>query len=110
MLRTVTATEAKSQLGALLKRASASGDDVIIESRGRPKAALIGYTQYEELLRLREDAARRDALRRMEDLAARIGNRNQDLSDDQAERLADRFTREVVDELVSEGVVKFGGK
>ena len=110
MARTVSATEAKVRLGAMMEWVAANTDDIIIEARGRPKAVLISYGQYEDVLRLRDEAARQEALRRMESLAEQIGERNSDLTDDQAGQLADRFTRDVLSDLVAEGAVGYKGR
>ena len=47
---------------------AANTDDIIIEARGRPKAVLISYGQYEDVLRLRDEATRQETSR----LVARI--------------------------------------
>jgi prevent-host-death family protein len=110
MAKTVSATEAKVRLGAMMEWVAVNTEDIIIEAHGRPKAVLISYGQYEDVLRMRGEATRQDALRRMEALAEQIGERNSDLTDEDVDRLADRFTREVVNELVSEGRVSYKGR
>lgn len=106
MPRTVSATEAKVHLGTLLEWTT-TRDEVIIESRGRPRAVLISVEQYEELGRLREEARRRDALARLDALAESLQGQNQDLSEDEALGLAGRGVRDAIDGLEARGKVRF---
>ena len=56
---------------------------------------------------MNEEQSRSIALARLEALAERVGRRNQDLSQEEAEELADRFTREVIGEMIAEGKIKY---
>jgi prevent-host-death family protein len=103
MPRTTTATEAKTQFGAMIDWAVEHGDEIVIESRGQPKAVLISYTEFEVLQRLREAERRRQALAQLEALAERVAARNSDLTQPSAEELAERFTREVIGDIVGAG-------
>jgi prevent-host-death family protein len=109
MPRRVPATEAKTRFGAIADWAVENEDEVIVESRGEPKVAIIPFEEYQRLAHLREEARRRAALSRLERLRERVRARNQDLDEEQAESLADRFTREVITDMVREGKVKYGG-
>jgi len=56
-----------------------------------------------------EDAVRREEiLAELEQLRAEVSNRNQGLSEEDVLALGDRFTREVIDEMLSEGKIKYG--
>jgi hypothetical protein len=46
-------------------------------------------------------------LARLEALAKSIQDKNQDLSEDEAAALADRFTREVIEEMIDEGKINY---
>ena len=107
MARTVTATEAKVRLGSIMKWISEKKEAIIIESRGQPTVVLIPFQEYEEIKALQEEERRRQALARLEALAERVGARNQDLSLKEAEELADRFTREVIEEMIEEGKLSY---
>ena len=107
MAREISATEAKAKLSALMEWTVANQDEVIIQSRGNPKAVIISYDAYEQYKDLQENARRKDALAKLEALAARIQARNQDLPTKDANALADRFTREVIAEMVDEGKVQY---
>ena len=109
MPKTVTASEAKNRLGALIRWALTNEDEVIIKSRGNPKVVIMPYQQYQTVIEMREQAQRRQALAQLEALREQIQDRKA-LTEKQATELADRFTREVVEELVEEGKIKYQGK
>jgi prevent-host-death family protein len=107
MTRTISATEAKARLSSLINWAINNRDEVVVESRGKPKAAILPYESYKQFKELREQDRRRKLLAELEDLAAIVQSRNTDLTDEAAEGLADRFSREVIDEMVEEGKIKY---
>jgi prevent-host-death family protein len=107
MNRTVTATEAKARLGELMRRAVDTGDAVIVESRGAPQVVIVPYDEYQELQKLKERARREVALNQLRELAREVQGQNQDLSGDEAERIADELTREAIDSLAAQGKVRF---
>jgi hypothetical protein len=56
-----------------------------------------------------EEKNRREVvLARLERLAERIGGRNQDLTVEAADALADQFTREVISDMIAEGKIQYG--
>ena len=99
MPRTVSATEAKIHLGAMIEWAISHREGVIIESRGRPRAVLVDFDEYQSLQQAREASRRQEAWRRLEALAERVSARNRDLAETQAEDIADRFVRETAREM-----------
>lgn len=107
MPRTISVTEAKNKLSAILDWAVDNQDGVVVESRGRPKAVILPYAEYEAYLSMREKEQRRIALQRLEELAASVQAQNQDLSPDEAEQLADEISRETIERMVKEGKVSF---
>ncbi len=107
MNRTVTATEAKARLGELMRRAVDYGDNIIVESRGKPQVALVPYDEYEELLKLKERARREAALAQLRELAREVQAQNRDLSEEEAANIADELTREAIDSLTAQGKVRF---
>ena len=106
---TVTASEAKNRLGSLIKWVQSNRDDVIVESHGQPKAVIIPYSEYETVVSHRETSRREDALRRLEQVRQSVQARTQDLTEEEASALADRFVREVVEDMVIEGKVRYQG-
>ena len=109
MPKTVSASEAKTRLGALVDWAVKTQDDVIIETYGAPKAVLISYEEYQRVRELREKARREEALASLQGLRDRISARNRDLSEDEVADLAERLADETVEALRGRGVVRFGG-
>jgi prevent-host-death family protein len=107
MPKTVSATEAKNRLGALVAWAVEHRDEVIVEAHGKPHAVIMSYADYEAVQALREQARRREALERLRALRARVSARNQDLTEEQAMAFADQMTREAIDSLVRQGKVRF---
>jgi prevent-host-death family protein len=107
MPRTVTASEAKNQLGSIVGWVLENQDEVIIKSHGEPKAVIMSFDEYEKMQMLKEQARRKEALERLRTLRESVRERNQDLTEEQAMEIADRFTREVIDEMAAEGKIKF---
>ncbi len=110
MARTISATEAKAKLSSVIDWAVQNKDEVIVESRGNPKAVIMSYDAYTEFMALREQERRQAALAKLEQLAATVQARNKDLSQEDAEALADRFTREVISDMAKSGEVAYKQK
>lgn len=62
MPKTVSVSEAKNRLSGLLDWVVNNNDEVIIESRGKPKVFILSYAEYQEFLAFREQARRKEAL------------------------------------------------
>jgi prevent-host-death family protein len=107
MSRTISVSEAKNKFSAMLDWAIQNKEGVVVESRGQPKAVILSYMEYEAYLSLREKEQRRTALQRMEVLAARVREQNQDLSLDEAEQIADEISRETIEGMVAKEKVSF---
>lgn len=107
MPKIVSVSEAKNQLSAVMEWAVENDEQVIIESRGEPKVAILSYAEYQEFLELREQARRREALRKLEALAQEIWDRNADLSDDEVVELAEEVSKETLQRMAKEGKVRF---
>lgn len=107
MPRTVSVSEAKNQLSAVLDWVVENGHEVVIESRGEPKVAILSYAEYREFLAFREQTRRKNALRQLEELAQRMQARNADLSAKEVEQLADEITSETLQRMEAEGQISF---
>ncbi len=103
MPRTISMSEVKNKLSAMLIWVIKNQDSVIFESRGRPKAVILPYAEYESYLVLREKEQRRTALLRLEELAAVVQARNKDLQPEDAGQLAEEISRETIERMVEEG-------
>ena len=107
MPRSVSTTEAKNQLSALMRAVEENGDDIVVQADGRPRVAIVSMRHYERLQEWREQERRKRILAEIREFGARVRARNQDLTPEQAEELADRYVREVVEEMVEEGQIRF---
>lgn len=107
MSKTVSVSEAKNQLSAVMDWAVDNGEEVVVESRGEPKAVILSYREYQEFLALREQARRREALRQLAELAERMQALNADLSAEEVEQLAEEITRETFERMEAEGKIAF---
>jgi prevent-host-death family protein len=107
MPKTVSVSEAKNKLSAMLQWAVEQGDEIVVESRGEPKAVILPYGEYEELLLFREKARRRAVLQQLEALVERVQARNADLNPEEAEQLAEEISQETLGRMVEEGKVRF---
>ena len=106
MPKTISATEAKDNFGSLFAWVDKQSG-VIIERRGKPRAVLVSYDTYKRIEELKEQVERHQALAKLNALAAKVQQRNQDLAPGEAKQLADRFVEETVNEMVEEGKVSF---
>ncbi|HEX9990950.1 MAG TPA: type II toxin-antitoxin system Phd/YefM family antitoxin [Chloroflexia bacterium] len=108
MPKTVTASEAKNRLGAVLSWVQTNHDEVIIENRGEPAVVIMSYSEYEKVKQLKEEQRRQDALQRLRTLRDEVRSRNQDIATvEQALHIADQFSHDLLDDLVKKGEVRF---
>jgi len=107
MPKVVSSNEAKQRWGSLLAYVSEQGDEVVVESDGKPAAVLMPIAAYEEVKALREAKRRAEILDRLRPLEERQAVLNQDLSEEDAMALAVRFSREMIDDLAAEGKISF---
>lgn len=103
----MSSNDAKQHWGSVMNGINDLDDAVIVESHGRPKVAVISFDRFERMRELEEKARRARALEQLRQLEERIGDRNRDLTAEQIDELANRFSREFVDDLVAEGKVVF---
>ena len=106
-MKRVSISEAREQFSTFVKMANEGKYDVVIQNRGRPEAVLIPYADYEMLKEAREIERRKKAIQALKQIAQEVGERNQDLSVQDVEQLADEVTREAIDNLVQQGNVTF---
>lgn len=107
MPKTVSVSEAKNQLSAVMDWAVENGEDVVVESRGEPKVAILSYSEYQKFIVFKEQERRRLALRQLEVLAEQIWAQTADLSDEEADQLAEEVSQETIQRMVKEGKVRF---
>lgn len=107
MPRTVSASEVKNRLGSVVSWVLQNQDEVIVESRGEPTVVIMPYAEYEKVKALKEGERRKLALDRLRKLRAEVLAANQDLTPEEGDALADRFSREIIEDMVKEGKIRF---
>ena len=107
MTRTISVSEAKNTLSAVLEWAVENDDGIVIQSRGEPKAVIVPYANYAGYLALEEQARRQAALRELKQLAEEIWARNADLTDPEVDQLAEEITQETFQRMLDEGKIQF---
>jgi prevent-host-death family protein len=93
MTRTVTATEAKNRLGALM--AQAQEEPVIVEIHGAPRAAIVSMEDLRELEAFRKADERRKRIERMHRFYEQQATRNSDLSQEEAAAIIEQATGDI---------------
>jgi hypothetical protein len=90
----------------LVKTIETEGD-AIVESESGAKVAVIPYDEFLELQEQRKNRLREEAYVRLQEALKGQDERNADLTEEEIEELADRATREAIDELAAEGKLVF---
>src|SRR5688572_22245673 len=99
MQRSITIDEAQKDLGKVVLWATEHNEGVILEKSGKAEAVLMPFDQYAELVRLRKKEARRKTQEVLEALSREASERNQDITIEEAYRLAG-FSEEVIRETL----------
>ena len=107
MTRTVTATEAKNRLGALMAEVRNTDEPVIVELRGRPEIAIITSEQLEDFEALKRKRCREVAFAQLEAIRAMSGDRNKDLTEDEADEMINEAIKGVRRDLIKQGLLNF---
>jgi prevent-host-death family protein len=107
MPKTVSATEMQNRFGTMADWAITAEDDVIVESRGTPKVVLISFAEYRKLCQWREQARRQEVLQRIRALREEVRARNQDLTEESADALAEEIRGKTLRRIVEAGNVPY---
>lgn len=103
-MKTVSATEAKNRLGALISEVAGGCGAVMIEHHGRPHVVVVSVEEWAEISEMKEKAVRQEAWDEIKRLAAEARERNANLSEDEADAIVDELVdeakRRVADRLV----------
>jgi prevent-host-death family protein len=94
VMKTVTATEAKNRLGALISDVASGSGAVTIEHHGRPRVVLVSTEEWAEICAMKEKWLREEAWAEIRSLAAEARERNANLSEDEADAIVDELTDE----------------
>jgi prevent-host-death family protein len=95
-MKSVSATEAKNRLGALISEVETDNEPVVVEHHGRPRAVIVSADEWTALVDARKELRRLQAWERLKALAAEVSARNADLSPEEADALADEIGNEAM--------------
>jgi prevent-host-death family protein len=95
MPKSVSASEAKSRFGELVKWTNEHQDEVIVKLYGEPAVVIMSYDEYIEVEKLRKREQKRKALEALAALRQEARRQNPDLTAEEAYRLAG-FSDEVI--------------
>lgn len=107
MSKTISANEAKNRLGTWIALVNDDDTEVIIERHGKPRAVIMSFESFEAVKALREKQRRAEAVRDLRALREEVSSRNRDLTEEQIEEIANRFSHDVIDDLVADGKISF---
>jgi len=107
MVRTISATEAKVNFGSVTRQVVDTDEPVIVESHGQPTVAIVPVDQLDRLRELEAQDRKRIALERIRQLQVEVSARNQDLTAEHADAIADEIVRSAVDALFEKGIVRY---
>jgi prevent-host-death family protein len=105
--KTVTAKDAQNNFGSLTRWVLENQGRLVVENRGKPAVVIISPQEDKENRRMREMQRRREALERLRQLRARVRAQNEDLTEEQADRLADELVRESIESLEKKGKIRY---
>lgn len=88
MSKTVSAREAQSQLGAMIKWTIENNEGIIVERRGKPSAAIISYEAYENMNRLLQLEQKLMALEKLRKIRQRVQERAEGLTEAEIYQMA----------------------
>jgi len=107
MEKTISASELKNSLGAVLREVRQDDEIRVIEQRGVPAAAIISI----EDLRLLRDAKKRqrqeELLEEMRQLSARLREQQQGMTPDEADQMVQELSDAVMDAVVEKARHRF---
>ncbi len=100
MEKTISATELKNSLGAVLRDVRRDDEIRVIEQRGVPTAAIISIEDLRLLRDAKETKRRAELLDRYRDFSARLEEQQKNMSPEEADRLVQELSDAVMDAVV----------
>ena len=93
-MKTVSATEAKNRLGALIGEVANGSGAIAIERHGHPSVIVVSAEEWAEVTEMRERLRRKEAWEQLMEIAREVSARNADLTQEEADALADEIGNE----------------
>jgi|GEM_PF-3354821 len=94
-IRTISSNEAKQRWGSVISSVIQDGDEVVVESHGKPTVAVISYEEFVEFRKHREQQRKAEELRRFRDLEEKASDTSRRLSEEEIEELSVYIGREI---------------
>jgi prevent-host-death family protein len=107
MEKTISASELKNSLGAILREVRQDDETVVIEQRGVPAAAIISIDDLRTLREAKEQQRRERLLEEFRQLRADLRAHQAGMSPDEADRLAKEFADTVMEGVVAKAQHRF---
>jgi prevent-host-death family protein len=105
--KTISATQAKNQFGALVESISSGEGDIIVENRGKPIVAIIPASRYEDLERFDKEEKRRKAIENIRRLREEISARNAYLTEEERADFIEQLVDEAAASMFAKGIVRY---
>lgn len=104
-----TASQVKNSFGTIVDQVNRGKySEVIVENHGEPVAAIIHVKDLKIMKDFKQKQKQSEALVKLRNLRSTIQAKVKGkLNDNEAERIADRFSREIVEDLEKSGKIKF---
>lgn len=110
--KTLPASQVQNNFGAIVKQVHEGAyKEIIVENRGEPIVAIVGVEELQALREFREQERRKVALNKLRALRTKIQKKSTlKLNYEEADKITDGFTREIVEDLEKQGKVRFERK
>mgnify|MGYP001561190462 FL=1 len=107
--QTFSATEVKNNFGAIIKKIQAGEySEVIIQKHGEPVAAIVNIETLKIMKELKKGERRKELAERMSRLQDQVqSERSGDLTDEEADVIAERLSSEIIEDMEKEGKIRF---
>lgn len=107
MERTISASELKNSLGAVLREVRNDAESVVIEQRGVPAAVIVSIEDFRLLRELKEEKRRAVLLEQLRQLDARLADQQKDMSSEESDRLVEELSDVVMDVVIEKNRQRF---
>ncbi len=107
MEKTISASELKNSLGAVLRDVRMDDETVVIEQRGVPAAAIISIEDLRVLRDAKKRQRREQLLEQLRQLDVRLEEQQKDMSPEEADRLVKELSGAVMDAVVEKARHRF---
>ena len=109
---TIPATQLKNKLGTVIRSTIKNRSELIVSSRGVPQVVIMPFDEWQKFSALRkeqkEQAERQKAWKTFKQLRRDVQAQNPNLTEKQAQELANRFSKDVIKSVIKKRKQKYG--